>query len=281
MKKLHIYSMYVFCLSCCLFMLTACGSADSSTDSGREASESGQGGSMARFAVSGDYLYTLDNPYINKFDVSDLAGRGFRHVGEGTMESYVTGQTIFVRDSFLYVGTTSGMYIFTLKYLQNVSNVSHFYACDPVVVVDTLAFVTLNGANQCRWSSQRSELQVYSVQDPKNPRLLETYHYDIVSPQGLAIRDTLLFLCDEGLKVFDARIPALQLPLLAHIAEVNGAALDGYDVILRDGGTLILIGGTGLFQYSYQLLPTDSDKEGEGLDIKMALLSSIVPHKKE
>ena len=266
MKWFYIYCAFALPLAACTR------SNYNSVSAGGEASQ-GQGGSMARFAISGSYLYTLDNPYVIKYDISRPAA--IMYVNENSLGQGAVGETLFAHDTLLYVGSRGGMYIMGLEYLQMLGTIHHFYSCDPVIVADTFAFVTLNAANACRWGNMSSELQIYSVKDPRSPHYIRSLR--MTAPQGLAMRDSLLFVCDEGIRVYDARTPALQLPLLASVPkDNNGIAIDAYDIILSSDSTAILIGATGLFQYAYTLAPADNSSQ---MSLTMELLSSIVSKK--
>lgn len=234
-----------------------------------------KGGSMARFAIVDDYLYTLDNATLMQYVIGS---GGFAATGrESTLPQYTNGETLMAQDSLLYVGSSGGMHIFD-KTLRYVGGVEHFYACDPVAALDTLAFVTLNGEGSCRWGGGQSALQIYNVSNPRNPALVKEYRHNIDAPLGLGIVDSVLFVCDGGVKVFDARNPTERLPLLSHVTkDESGNNVDGYDIILLDdGSTAIVVGNAGLFQYRYSLVPAAYE---DLLEVKMSLLSSILPTK--
>lgn len=239
------------------FLLTSCGAEDSGASTSGESPESGQGGSMSRFAVVGNSLYTLDNPFVKKYDIG--RPEEIRPVNEGMISSS-DGETIFIRDSLLYVGSQSGMHILSLKNLEYLSSISHFVSCDPVVALDTFAYVTLSTGTSC--SRGISALYLYSVKNPREPKFVKGMSMD--NPRGLAIRDSLLFVCDDGLKIYYAKHPVDSLPRLKHLR-----GLDGYDVILRDT-TLLLIGSDGFFQYSYRPYTEDGR-----IEVDVDLLSSI------
>jgi hypothetical protein len=213
---------------------------------------------MSRFAVVGNSLYTLNSPFIKKYDIGNPAE--IRPVNDGMLQ-FNDGETIFVRDSLLYVGSQSGMYIMNLQNLVQLSFISHFVSCDPVVALDTFAYVTLSTGSTC--SRGISALQLYDVKNPLEPKFLKGY--SMLNPRGLAIRDSLLFVCDDGLKVFYAKHPIDSLPRLAH-----EKGMDGYDVIARDT-TLLLIGSDGFYQYRYR----PSTVSGR-LQVSLDVLSSIL-----
>ena len=106
----------------------------------------------------------------------------------------------------MFMGTPTGMLIYSLedplapKYR---SSVSHVFGCDPVVVEDDLAYVTVHSGNTC--GQNTNELMLIDVSDVDQPNLLVTY--GMKCPKGLGIDNGTLFLCDEGLKVFNAKDP--------------------------------------------------------------------------
>jgi hypothetical protein len=62
-------------------------------------------------------------------------------------------------------------------------------------------------------------------------------------PKGLAIKDNLLFLCDDGLKIFDKTQPQ-NVELLSHVS-----GIDTYDVIALSSKHILVVGKSGLLQY--------------------------------
>jgi hypothetical protein len=125
-----------------------------------------------------------------------------------------------------------------------VSSFEHINACDPVVVANDIAYVTLRTGNACFGAT--NQLDVIDIIDIKNPRLLKSY--PMFNPHGLGIDQPWLFICDgaDGLKVYDATNPlAISANRIAHFPDI-----DTYDVIPL-GNVLMLIGHDGLFQYDY------------------------------
>lgn len=215
--------------------------SDSSSDY-----STGTGGSMAKFACIGDHLYVVDDNYLQTFDISD-SSKIVRTSRIGTNWSS-TIETIFPKDSLLFLGSTNGMYIFNLKNPATPSFISmmeHFTSCDPVVVQGRYAFVTLrtdNAVGSC--SRGVNQLQVIDISSLSNPIVKSTY--EMVNPRGLAIDGNQLFVCDGmALVVMDVTNPLL-------VTETNRFELDStpFDVIAKNG-ILILSNSSGLKQYSY------------------------------
>ncbi|MDR2809195.1 MAG: hypothetical protein LBB84_01390 [Tannerellaceae bacterium] len=233
-----------------LVLLGGCEIYTTSSDSGT-AAEAGlaQGGSMARFAIAGDYLYTVDPSTLKTFDVSSpeapelLKGNTqFLHFGV---------ETIFPMDTLLFMGSQSGMYVYNIaqpEYPQPLAYVSHITACDPVTASGMYAYVTLNSANV--WCGRSTnELHVYELSDIRNPRLIHV-ETAFKHPKGLGIDGNKLFVCDDGLKVYDVTNPAAPVRIddIAGIPETAGA--ESYDVIPLNG-LLLLIADNGLYQFDY------------------------------
>jgi hypothetical protein len=197
-------------------------------------------GSMSRFAVYGDYLYVVYDGMLKTFSLTES---GVEKDHEQHLDWNV--ETIFAYQQKLFLGTTSGLLIYGLtnpaqpKY---VSALNHIMGCDPVVVQGAYAYVTVRGGNTC--GQDRSLLDVIDITDPFQPFTVASF--DMASPYGLGIDGNTLFVCDEGLKVFDAADP-LQIgtKLLKHFDNITG-----FDVIPYNN-TLILTGNGGLYQYDY------------------------------
>ncbi len=207
-----------------------------------DAVSGGQGGSLARFKIVDEYLYAVDNNNINIFDISDLESPLALHdvyAGFGI-------ETIFNRDNYLFLGSTNGMYIYDITSANRpefVSQFIHATACDPVVVDEDYAYVTLRGGNSC--GAFDSSLEIIDITDIQNPSLITTYSLD--NPYGLGIKDDLLFICDgtSGLKIYNKE-NVEDLQLLQTYQEVTA-----YDVIPLEN-RLIMIGGGVLYQYVYR-----------------------------
>jgi hypothetical protein len=153
-------------------------------------------------------------------------------------------ETIYPYQNYLFLGTQTGMYIMDNQEPSNpkvLSVYSHIRSCDPVVVQGNYAYVTMRRESFCARGLQ--QLDVVSIADLKKPTLVRSY--DMANPYGLGVDGNKLFVCDNGLKFFDATNPA-SLLMNNHISSING-----FDVI-PNKGFLLLTGSTGFFQYDYQ-----------------------------
>lgn len=202
----------------------------------------GTGGSLARFKIVGEHLYVVDSHYLNIFNIENLAT-------PVKLESVYAGfdiETIFNRKNHLFLGSMSGMYIYDIQdpgLPTFVSEFQHGTACDPVVVDDNYAYITLRAGNSC--GAFDSSLQIVDISNISVPVLKESYAMD--EPYGLGIQDEKLFICDgdSGLKVYD-KTDAENLKMLNHFKDIQT-----FDVIPLEN-QLLMIGDEILYQYKYQ-----------------------------
>ncbi len=215
--------------------------ANTTSSDGGPGRSVGQGGSLARFKIVGDYLYVVDYSNINIFDITDVAN-------PETLEDVQVAwdiETIFNQGDVLFIGGRQGMYIYDITEPQKptfISEFRHGTACDPVVVDGDYAYVTLKGGNFC--GNADSGLYVVDVSDLANPELKVIY--PMSGPNGLGIKGDRLFVCDgeAGLKVFD-KSDAPNVTEIDHFEDIFA-----YDVIPLDG-SLLMIGEQTLYQYDY------------------------------
>jgi hypothetical protein len=149
----------------------------------------GVGGSYATFAVIDSFLYYLENGNIITMDISEPENP--RPLSSTPVDWSI--ETLFPTPDYLFVGGSTGMYILDRSVPSNpvqIATFNHFKSCDPVVVSDTVAYVTLRGGNRC--GQNRDALLSISIADPKNPSLLQ--ELTVPPPYGLAVRDSLLYV---------------------------------------------------------------------------------------
>lgn len=219
--------------------------ADMSSNAGGQVGTSfGVGGSMARFGLYDDYLYVVDRADLHMFDVktpNDPKNIGKQNVGWDV-------ETMFLYDGHMFLGTQSGMRIFSLEVPtvpKYKSDFWHITSCDPVVVANGYAYITLRGGNQC--GSNVNRLDVLELANDYIDNTL-IGSFPMHGPYGLGIDDEILFVCDgdAGLKVYDASDKtAIDDHLIASFSHINA-----YDVIPING-YLFMISENGFFQYDY------------------------------
>ena len=218
------------------------------TDMMPNASESvgsnmGQGvnGSMSRFSLYKDYLYTVINNNMSIFDLSP------EKPVKAAEDIFIGGdvETIFSYGENMFMGTPRGMIIYSVKEPlkpEYMSMIWHAWGCDPVVVENDIAYVTVHSGNLC--GQNTNELIVVDVSDVRNPAPIVSY--TMKKPKGLGIDNGTLFVCDDGLKVFNAAEPQ---KLMANQL-VHYSGMEGYDVIPYNN-VLMMIAEDGLYQYDY------------------------------
>jgi hypothetical protein len=218
------------------FYFTSCESNEASLGT-----LTGKAGSMARFALNREYLYTVDNESLNVYQM--LENGSFAKINDVAINVGI--ETIFATNTELFIGSTNAMYIYDITNGAApvlLSTYSHIVSCDPVVVQDTIAYVTLR-TSQCRQQGFNS-LDVINVKNLKNPQVIGTYTMD--SPYGLGVDGNDLFVCEgsNGLKVLD-----VSNPFNLSIKQVF-TNMHAYDVI-PNNGVLIVTGNDGVYQYDY------------------------------
>ncbi|MDR2129811.1 MAG: hypothetical protein LBP56_01355 [Odoribacteraceae bacterium] len=239
-------------LAAVALLAAACSKDSSSPGSGGYAdgggSGSGIGGSMARFTVHGDHLYTVENDKMKVFDIS-IPDKPYRLPSKDqTLDA--GAETIFTLDTLLFIGSQSGMYIYNIsrpEFPVRLSLTLHIKSCDPVVASGKYAYVTLNSNSS--WCGRTSNLlQVYDISDPRSPS--KVTELPLEGPRGLGIAGDTLFVCDNGIKVYDVRNPRTPTWIddLDHIREIAG--IRAYDVIPLEK-TLLVIGEDGLYQLDH------------------------------
>jgi hypothetical protein len=201
----------------------------------------GINGSMSRFSLYKDYLYSVINNYMS---IVDLSGNEPVKAADNIRIGWNV-ETIFSYKDNMFMGTPWGLLIYSVAdplKPEYMSFVSHVFGCDPVVVENDIAYVTVHSGNMC--GQNVNDLMIIDVKDVKNPRLLVTYA--MTRPKGLAIDNGTLFVCDDGLKIFDASNP--QTLMANRFAHYSG--MEGYDVIAFNN-VLMMIADDGLYQYDY------------------------------
>lgn len=218
----------------------ACGKESSMPASSDGGSTSGIGGSMAKYTIYGNYLYTVVGQFLNVYDATNAKDP----ILKSTIDLNNTGvETIFPYGEYLFFGTQNGMLIYSLnnpKRPSYISTYSHVVSCDPVVVSGDIAYVTLSTGNLCNRGV--NQLELIDISDIRNPRIISEYRFH--NPKGLTVAGNYLYLCDgsEGLKILDVS-NELSVKVLKKIT-----GFEAYDVI-KKGVLLTVTGNDGIYQY--------------------------------
>lgn len=215
---------------------------------------------MARFTISGDYLYTVDNANdgwngnsILKVVLISTPDKP-ETLRTVTIDYWVTVETIFTMDSYLFIGSQAAMYIYDISRPEKpvkLSTTSHFKSCDPVVAYGNYAYVTLNSSIGSWCGNRGNKLLSFDISDLEKPELKDEINME--SPRGLAVDGArnLLFVCDDDLvEAYDITDPTDMTYKFSStlVSEVRG--MDAYDCIAMDG-QLLVVGSNGICQLSY------------------------------
>jgi hypothetical protein len=213
---------------------------DSGSDTGSNNSEVGTSGSLARFTITNNHLFTVDNEKLKSFSLADEHNPvpvAENEVGFGI-------ETIFAgKNNILFLGSQFGMYIYDVSepsYAGRISYYQHIYSCDPVVANDHYAYVTLSTTSRC--GRNTNELNIVDISNLENPVMVKSY--PMTQPNGLGISNNNLFVCDDGLKVYDATN-------VNDIKLLHKFGIPAIDVIPMDT-LLMVLANDGLHQYKYK-----------------------------
>ena len=243
MKK----TIYLLLIIPITFIFTSCEKSDSSSFSGETGQNgTGKSGSIAKFTISDDNLFIINEKDLKAYDISTAANP----TEVTSLEVDYGIETVFTLNEKLFIGSIDGVYIYDISDPSNILYLSHYQhitSCDPVVANDTLAFATLNSQSTCRWQNGTNQLDVIDVKNIVYPNMISSI--SMSDPKGLAIDSTHVFVCDGtlGVKIYDFSNPS-QLQQVSGISGINA-----YDIILQNK-ILYLIGTDGLFQYNYENL---------------------------
>ena len=218
--------------------LISCGAGESNLSPG--GTSTGTTGSLARFAVKDNKIFTLSGENAKTYTIESNGSLTLFQ----TLYLNSSIETIFCRKDALFVGTSSGMFIYSLtgsNYATYKSFYSHIYSCDPVVADDSFAYVTLNSTANNRCWRGINALEIIDITSLTTPALRVSYNMS--SPQGLGIDSNYLFVCDDHLKMYDkSNVDSLVL-----LHSFNVKAND----VIPFNHKLMLTSSTGFYQYSY------------------------------
>jgi hypothetical protein len=203
----------------------------------------GTGGSMARFTLMDGHLFAVDESTLRVFDVLNPAEPKFLkpiELGWGI-------ETIFPFDQKLFIGSNRGMHIYdasTPSAPTRLAVYEHVLSCDPVVVNEDYAFVTLRSGNFC--NNGVNELHVIDIKNPSQPKLIKAY--PMLNPHGLGLAENHLYVAEgkHGLKSFNASdVLTIDKNQLEFIQSMKSSDL------IPGPKSLIVIGTDGVCQYDY------------------------------
>ena len=198
----------------------------------------GQGGSLARFTIAGNYLYVVTNNAL--FTYSILNKTNPELVSKVNLWAFT--ETIFTMDNYLFLGTRNGVEIFNISNpLEPVftSRYSHIESCDPVVARGNYVYSTLRTGTSCNRGTNR--LDVIDISDISFPRQVNSLVME--NPKGLALWNDFLFVCDNSnIKTFFMKNPT-------NPNQIASTQLDDCFDLIATGNNLIAVSGLGVTQF--------------------------------
>lgn len=162
----------------------------------------GQGGSLARFAIAGNFMYAVDEENLRVFSLVDPTAPVLVRVIKVGFEI----ETIFPFKGHLFIGSTSVIHIFSIADPANPVKLSTAISptvmrrCDPVVAKDNVAYATLRTNGIC--GGVQSVLAVFDISTITSP--VQKTTLPVNEPYGLGYMNNTLYVCEKnGLDVFD------------------------------------------------------------------------------
>ncbi|UII19977.1 LVIVD repeat-containing protein [Fulvivirga ligni] len=222
-----------------LFILVLFSQCEDSNGSLAPSDQQGQGGSLARFTISNNYLYVVDIHRLITLDLENPMEPKF----VSDINLATDSETIFFMKGNLFIGTQTGLLIYKIGSdgtPEFLSKYEHVVSCDPVIAQDTLAYVTLRSENFCQQGVNR--LEVIDIRDLTAPQLV--HRVEMINPHGLGMVDSVLYVTEgeSGLKIFDVNA-ADDIEELQFLPEIKS-----FDVIPLSH-LLIVTGPDGIYQY--------------------------------
>lgn len=214
-------------------------------DGGSGSGSTGISGSISLFTIVDDYLYIIENGnFLHPIAIANPSAP-ILYPAVGVWGGV---ETLFPYQNYIFMGTPSGMLIYETSNPEKptyIGGLSHARGCDPVVVKDDYAYVTVRSGGSC--GGDINQLDVIDISTITNPILKNSFA--LKNPHGLGIDGTTLFVCDgdEGLKIFDATNPE----------ECGNNLIDRFKNIqatdvIPFGNIAMVVGDDGIFQYSYE-----------------------------
>ena len=198
----------------------------------------GIAGSYARFGITDNFLYTVDNFMLRSWSLQNPSCP----IRSDSVPAGWNIETIFPWKDRLFLGSQTGVFIFNNTnpaHPVQEAVFTHATGCDPVVCDDDNAYVTIHGGTTCNGTF--NQLDVIDIKNLPSASLRKSY--PMTKPMGLSVTNEHLFLCDDGLKIFDKTDP-LNLKELSHLKN-----LTTYDVIALSNDLLMVIGDGGFYQF--------------------------------
>ncbi len=237
--------LFITVLLSAIIFITAC-TKEGTGLSNATTGNTGQNGSLTRFIVVNNHLYTISNDALKVYNITNPANPVYKN----TLQVGFAIQTVFPYQDKLFIGSNTAIYIYSVanpEVPSKLSETPYFVrGKDPIVAVDSVAYSTVRNE-----FGGGGVLNCFNIKNINQP--LTVNQFNMVNPYGLGIKDSALYVCeaDSGIKVFS--ITKAYSPVLKTDLKFNETA---YDVIVK-GNILIcyIKGGIVLFDITNIFVP--------------------------
>jgi hypothetical protein len=176
---------------------------------------------MSVFTIVNDHLYTVDNMQLSTFSIRDAANPSL----ENKQPVNWNVETIFPFKDKLFIGSMTGMFIYSIENPSApayVSQFSHLRVCDPVIADDKFAFVTLRSGSAC--GGFTNQMDVLNIENMASPQLIRSVSF--TNPYGLSKDANVLFVCDgaAGIRILD--VSDINNPFVKQTLATDSKAVD-------------------------------------------------------
>jgi hypothetical protein len=201
----------------------------------------GRSGSLARFALINQYLYTVSHNALETFSLATP----LQPQKTASLQLTWGIETIYPFRNKLFIGSTTGMHICDLQNPATpvrTGTFAHANACDPVITDGNMAYVTLRSGNTC--SGFLNQMDVVDVTNIAAPALRKTY--PLTNPIGLGKDGDLLLVCDgsSGVRVYNAANPLA-------LVQTGTLPVDSPTDVIMHNGIALVVSPKGLIQFDY------------------------------
>ena len=213
----------------------------SASSSSATASPVGISGSMARFSLVNNYLYSVSSDSLRITDVTN-AQNPLRVNAIGLGWGI---ETLYPFKDKLFIGSNTGMFIYGVQNpLQPVKlgSFTHVRTCDPVIADDSIAYVTLHSGNTC--AGFTNQMDVLNISNIMQPQLIKTYPF--TNPRGLSKDGNLLFVCDG-----DAGLKVLNASNANAIVLLKSFPMQAANDVIAFNNIALVVAKDGLYQFDY------------------------------
>lgn len=194
MKKIK-FSISIIAI--CIFIFSSC--KDNNGVNATNNGTNGTAGSLTRFILVENYLYTVDQTTLKVFEVDKTNTKFLNSISVG-----FNIETVFARENTLFLGSSTGIHIFDIsnrKVPIHLSIYEHIYSCDPVVANQNYAFATLS-TERIRCSRGVNRMDIIDISNLSKPKAVKSL--TLSYPEGLGIvSPERLVVCDIGFKLYD------------------------------------------------------------------------------